>query len=138
MNKFFFLSVLMFSVTMIFGQRTFNLSDYSPICDGQTDDSPAFYKMFEDVIKHGGGHVYITAGDYFLNGDIPIPLCSNVTVSAYGTRFFLPEKMGDRKQIVLFRGRILQTSHGWVGILKVIVSIRTMLLISGSLMFQHE
>ena len=96
------------------GQKTFALSAYSPVCDGKTDDTPAFSRMFEDVAKQGGGHVLIPAGNYFLKGGQPIPLCSNTTVSAYGACFFLPERLGDRARIVLFQGK--DVSHfTWMG-----------------------
>ena len=114
MKKFLVFSVNLFFVTLVFGQGTFILGDYSPVGDGKTDDTPAFLKMFEEVAQHGGGHVLIAAGDYFLKGDQPIPLCSNTTVSAYGARFFLPETLGDRARIVLFEGTDI--SHfTWMG-----------------------
>ena len=114
MKKCILLSLCLFFVTFIFGQRTFSLGDYSPICDGKTDDTPVFFKMFDEVAKHGGGHIIIPSGDYFLKGDRPIPLCANITVSAYGARFFLPEELSDRKRIVLFEGTDI-TNFTWMG-----------------------
>ena len=114
MQKFILLSVFLFHIIPFFGQKTFVLGDYSPVGDGKTDDTPAFRKMFEEIAGQGGGHAVIDAGDYFLKGDRPIPLCSNLTVSAYGARIFLPGELGDRQQIVLFQGTDI-TDFTWMG-----------------------
>ena len=114
MKKFVLLFVCLFCAGFIYGQRTFNLCDYSPVGDGKTDDTRSFIKMFEDAAAQGGGHLLIGAGDYFLKGDVAIPLCSNTTVSAYGARFILPGELGDRKRIVLFQGVDI-TDFMWMG-----------------------
>ena len=114
MKKKLLLSVYLTCATLVFAQKTFIISDYSPVSNGKSDDTPAFCKMFEDVARQGGGHVVIPAGDYFLKGDQPIPVCSKTTVSAYGARFLLPEALGDRQRIVLFEGTDV-TDFTWMG-----------------------
>lgn len=114
LKKIALLAVCLTCATLISGQKTFFLSDYSPISDGKSDDTQSFSKMFEDAAQQGGGQLLIPAGDYFLQGDQTIPICSNMTVSAYGARFFLPEVLGDRKRIVLFEGTDI-SNFTWVG-----------------------
>ena len=114
MKKLVLLFVCLCFAGFVYGQRTFVLRDYSPVGDGSTDDTPAFRKMFGEVIQKGGGHVLINVGDYFLKGDETIPICSGTTVSAYGARFILPEELGDRKRIVLFQGTDI-TDFTWMG-----------------------
>jgi hypothetical protein len=84
--------------------KTFNLNDYAPFADGITDDTEAFKRMLKDVEKSKGGNVTIPAGDYYLLGDISLPISSNTTITAYGATFYLPEKLDDRHKIVLFKG----------------------------------
>jgi hypothetical protein len=50
------------------------------------------------------GVVTIPAGDYHLEGTMPIPLRSNTTVMAHGARFILPETLPDKARVVLFAG----------------------------------
>ncbi|TDU81721.1 parallel beta helix pectate lyase-like protein [Prosthecobacter fusiformis] len=61
-----------------------------------------------------GGIVTIPPGDYHLDGVVPITLSSNTTVSAYGARFHLPEKLGDKSRIILFQGTDL-VHFTWLG-----------------------
>jgi hypothetical protein len=50
------------------------------------------------------GVVTIPAGDYHLDGIQPVRLTSNTTVTAYGARFILPERLPDKARVVLFTG----------------------------------
>ncbi|MFC5410293.1 right-handed parallel beta-helix repeat-containing protein [Larkinella bovis] len=99
--------------TQVFGQ-SFSLSAYKPVADGKTDDTPAFQRLFTAVAKAGGGTVTIPVGNYFLKGDVSIPVSSNTTVSAYGARFFLPKVLGDQARIVAFSGADIQ-NFSWFG-----------------------
>lgn len=82
--------------------------------DERTDDTPAFIACFEAAAKGGGGTVTIPAGDYFLPGEKRVPLCSRLTVSAYGARFHLPERLGDKARAVLFAGENV-SDFRWLG-----------------------
>jgi hypothetical protein len=61
-----------------------------------------------------GGTVTIPAGDYHLDGSVPIPLRSRTTVRAHGARFLLPETLPPRARIVLFAGQDL-AEFAWHG-----------------------
>ncbi len=93
---------------------TFNLADFKPAADGKTDDTAAIGKCFEAAVNAGGGMITIPAGDYFVKGDVTIPLCSRLTVLAYGARFLLPETLGDKARITLFHGSNVQQLT-WLG-----------------------
>ena len=93
---------------------TFNLADFKPTADGKTDDTAALGQCFEAAGNAGGGVITIPAGNYAVKGDIAIPLCSNLTVSAYGARFLLPESLGDKARITLFHGTNVQ-HLSWFG-----------------------
>lgn len=91
-----------------------NLSAYAPHADGVTDDTPALTRCFGDVAKSGGGVVTIPPGDYFLSGAEPVPLSSRTAVFAYGARFHLPEKLGDKARLACFVGRDIR-GFTWEG-----------------------
>jgi S-formylglutathione hydrolase FrmB len=78
------------------------------------DDTPALTRRFEAAAKAGGGVVTIPAGDYFMKGDLPVPIASHITVSAYGARFHLPDMLGDKARAVLFSG-IDVCDFRWLG-----------------------
>ena len=61
-----------------------------------------------------GGTVTIPPGEYRLDGAKPVALVSGVTVSAYGARFVLPEKLGDKERAVLFAGENV-SDFRWFG-----------------------
>lgn len=67
------------------------------------DDSARIRELFASA-ERAGGTVTIPPGDYSLDGNDPIPLRSHTTVIAYGARFALPEKLGDKARVVLFAG----------------------------------
>lgn len=67
------------------------------------DDTAQLRELFAPAMERGGT-VTIPCGDYFLDGDEPIPLASDMTVSAYGARFHLPQNLGDKARKVLFAG----------------------------------
>jgi len=94
--------------------KTFNLATYHPHADGATDDTPAFRKLFDDVMAAGGGTVTIPPGVYFMQGEKAISIPSNTTVSAIGAEFRLPVELGDRARIVLFEGNDV-THFSWFG-----------------------
>ena len=68
-----------------------------------SDDRSKLATLFASAVNNGG-KVTIPPGDYFLDGNKPIPLRSEMTVTAYGARFHLPEKLGDQARSVLFSG----------------------------------
>ena len=69
----------------------------------RADDSQKLTALFAST-RERGGLVTIPPGDYELDGAKPILLTSHTTVSAYGARFHLPEKLGDKARVVLFAG----------------------------------
>ncbi len=66
------------------------------------------------IVAGQGGVVTIPAGDYVLDGAKPLPLFSGMTVFAYGARFHLPKKLGDKARIVLFAGENV-SDFRWFG-----------------------
>lgn len=92
----------------------FDLAAFSPRADGVSDDTPALTRCFEAVAKAGSGTVVIPPGDYFVSGEKPVPLGSRTTVSAYGARFHLPEKLGDQARVVVFSGENVR-DFNWFG-----------------------
>ena len=77
------------------------------------DDTARVAAVFEAAAGKGGS-VTIPPGDYALDGTKPIPLASGMTVSAYGARFLLPERLGDRARLVLFAGENVRDFR-WFG-----------------------
>lgn len=51
-----------------------------------SDDRSKLATLFASAVNNGG-KVTIPPGDYFLDGNKPIPLRSEMTVTAYGARF---------------------------------------------------
>ncbi|MBX3239078.1 MAG: right-handed parallel beta-helix repeat-containing protein [Chitinophagaceae bacterium] len=96
--------------------KNFNLSDYSPVGDGISDDTRAFQALFSAAKKTGGGNITIPPGNYYLRGETPVPLSSNTNVFAYGAKIFLPKNLGDQARIVLFEGTDV-TNFSWFGAL---------------------
>ena len=82
----------------------FRVQDFGAKADGTTDDTEAFQRCFAEAAKTFGASVIIPGGQYVLEGAKPIGLSSHTTVSAYGARFHLPEKLGDKARVVLFAG----------------------------------
>lgn len=109
-----FLLPLLVATTALTGSADVNLRDFQPKADGAADDTPSFTACFEAAAKAGGGTVTIPAGDYFLKGEIPVPLASRLTVSAYGARFHLPETLGDKARVIIFSGQDV-TDFRWFG-----------------------
>jgi polygalacturonase len=119
MKKLLVFFLIIFWVTpFIKGQklqdRTFDLRNYDPIGDGSTDDTKAFQSLFVDVQKSGGGNITIPPGNYYLKGQISIPLSSNTHIFAYGAKIFLPKILGDKARIVLFEGPDI-VNFSWFG-----------------------
>ena len=77
------------------------------------DDRSRLAALFAKGADHGGT-VTIPSGDYYLDGAEPIPLASRTTVFAYGTRFHLPEKLGDQARAVVFAGENV-SDFRWFG-----------------------
>lgn len=94
--------------------KNFNLSNYYPKGDGSSDDTKAFYALFSAVQKAGGGIVTIPAGNYYLKGEKPIPISSEIKVFAHGAKIFLPEVLGDKARLVLFEGTDVK-DFSWFG-----------------------
>lgn len=61
-----------------------------------------------------GGSVTVPPGDYALTGTNPVRLASGMTVTAYGARFHLPERLGDKARAVLFAGEDIRDFR-WFG-----------------------
>lgn len=61
-----------------------------------------------------GDTLVIPPGDYAVDGTVPIPLKSDLTVIAYGATFRLPERMGDKARAVIFQGENL-SNLTWKG-----------------------
>lgn len=84
--------------------HSINIADYAPRLDGIADDTAALRRGFAVAAEAGGGVITIPPGDYLLDGDAAIPLCSGLTVLAHGARFQLPEQLGDQPYRTLFEG----------------------------------
>ena len=82
--------------------------------------SPAFgddFAKLKDIFTSSverAGLVTIPPGDYELDGTKPLPLASHMTVTAYGARFHLPTKLGDKARVVLFAGNNV-SDFRWFG-----------------------
>lgn len=61
-----------------------------------------------------GRVVTIPPGDYHVGEQEPILISSDTTVFAYGARFHLPKRLGDRARVVLFTGTNI-TKFAWHG-----------------------
>ncbi len=85
----------------------------SPASSGLVDDTAKLAEIFASS-ESKGGMVTVPAGDYFLTGASPVKLASHMKVSAYGARFHLPQKLGDKARVVLFEGQNLSDFH-WFG-----------------------
>jgi hypothetical protein len=70
------------------------------VCPGSDDTS--LRRAFETAKP--GDTLVIPPGDYALDGKVPIPLKSDLTVIAEGATFRLPEHMGDKARAVIFHG----------------------------------
>lgn len=95
--------------------RTVSFAEFSPAADGKTDDTPALNRCFAEVAARGGGVVVIPPGDYFISAAPPTVIPSHTTVTAYGARFFLPQRLGGKDRVlVMFQGRNV-THFAWHG-----------------------
>ncbi len=79
----------------------------------RADDSARLALLFAAAAERGGV-VTIPPGDYQLDGGPPLPIASRTTVSAYGARFHLPKKLGDKARMVLFAGENV-SDFRWFG-----------------------
>ncbi len=71
-------------------------------CVGPSVDVASLRRSFETAKP--GDTLVIPPGDYAVDGTVPIPLRSDLTVIAYGATFRLPERMGDKARAVVFQG----------------------------------
>lgn len=71
-------------------------------CVSPTGDIASLRRAF-DTAKPGDTLV-VPPGDYALDGKVPIPLKSDLTVIAEGATFRLPVKMDDKARAVIFQG----------------------------------
>ena len=71
-------------------------------CIGPANDDNTLRRAFETAKP--GDTLVIPPGDYALDGKVPIPLKSDLTVIAEGATFRLPEHMGDKARAVVFQG----------------------------------
>ncbi len=76
-------------------------------------DTVGLAELFAPAMERGGT-VTIPPGDYHVDGSAPIPLPSRTTVVAYGARFHLPERLGDKARVVVFAGENV-TDFRWFG-----------------------
>jgi hypothetical protein len=75
-------------------------------------DSTGLRSLFEEAKEHST--VTIPPGDHFLDGKHAIELKSNLTVTAYGARFHLPDSLEDQSRIVVFSGENIRNFR-WLG-----------------------
>ena len=78
-----------------------------------SDDRSKLATLFASAADNGG-NVTIPPGDYDVDGSEPIPLRSQMTVTAYGAHFHLPEKLGDQARAVVFAGENV-SDFRWFG-----------------------
>jgi len=71
-------------------------------CVGPTGDETSLRRSFEAAKP--GDTLTIPPGDYAVDGKVPIPLKSDLTIIAEGATFRLPERMGDKARAVVFQG----------------------------------
>jgi hypothetical protein len=71
-------------------------------CVGLANNETSLRRAFETAKP--GDTLVIPPGDYAVDGKVPIPLKSDLTVIAEGATFRLPEHMGDKARAVVFQG----------------------------------
>ena len=71
-------------------------------CVGPSVDVASLRRAFETAKP--GDTLVIPPGEYAVDGAVPIPLKSDLTVIATGATFRLPERMGDKARAVVFQG----------------------------------
>ena len=71
-------------------------------CVSPNGDVASLRRSFETAKP--GDTLVIPQGDYAVDGAVPIPLKSGLTVIAEGVTFRLPERMGDKARAVVFQG----------------------------------
>jgi len=71
-------------------------------CVSPSVDVASLRRSFETAKP--GDTLVIPPGDYAVDGTVPIPLRSDLTVIAYGATFRLPARMGDKARAVVFQG----------------------------------
>ena len=71
-------------------------------CANQTGNPDSLRRAFESAKP--GDTLVIPPGEYALDGKVPIPLKSDLTIIAEGAAFRLPEQMGDKARAVVFQG----------------------------------
>jgi hypothetical protein len=71
-------------------------------CATQTGNPDSLRRAFESAKP--GDTLVIPPGEYALDGKVPIPLKSDLTIIAEGAAFRLPEQLGDKARAVVFQG----------------------------------
>jgi len=71
-------------------------------CATQTGNPDSLRRAFESAKP--GDTLVIPPGEYALDGKVPIPLKSDLTIIAEGAAFRLPEQLGDKARVVVFQG----------------------------------
>jgi hypothetical protein len=71
-------------------------------CVGPSVDVASLRRAFETAKP--GDTLVIPPGEYAVDGAVPIPLKSDLTVIATGATFRLPDQMGDKARAVVFQG----------------------------------
>ena len=99
---------------LLLASAVINLSSFSPVGDGVTDDTKAFVECFRAASKSGARRVVIEPGTYLLSGRQAVPLSSGMTVVAEGAEFRFPESLGDMHHRIMFHGRDVQNVR-WRG-----------------------
>lgn len=85
----------------------------TPLSMLYADDSAKIRALLAPAVRDGGS-VTIPPGDYELDGTTPLTIASRMTVFAYGARFHLPKKLGDKARFVLFTGQNI-SDFRWSG-----------------------
>lgn len=72
----------------VFPNKTFNVTEFGAVADGQADCLPAIKAAIEKCRSEGGGTVEVPAGEYAVNGPIHLKSNVNLHISAGATLRF--------------------------------------------------
>ena len=90
------------------------LSAFGSAGDGVTNDASALRACFTEAASGNAAFVTIEPGVYLVDAPEPVPLCSHLTVRAYGATFLFPRELGDADCRRMFYGEDL-TDVDWQG-----------------------
>ena len=90
------------------------LSSFDAAGDGGTNDASALRACFMEAASGGGAFLVIEPGIYLVDTEESIPLCSHLSVRAYGATFLFPRELGTATYRRMFYGEDL-TDVDWQG-----------------------